>query len=128
MGKIHINNPSQDRPRTSFVPAHPESPITTQCLEEVARKMRDRGDPRDYPMLERIGNCLRQIGAKEVMNHDIITFQNVDEGHASPDGHGQLSRPTRYGLHDDDTYHDTPMELPSTVGSSYHAHEVPEHQ
>ncbi|CAH9077917.1 unnamed protein product [Cuscuta europaea] len=90
--------------------------------------MRDKGDLRDYLMLERVRNCLRRIGAEEVMDRDKITFENVDEGHASPDDHGQPSKPTGYGLHDDDTCHDTPMEPPSTIGSSYHAHEVPEHQ
>ncbi|CAH9086103.1 unnamed protein product [Cuscuta epithymum] len=101
---------------------HPHIAVTTQCLREVAREMRERGDPRDYPMMERIRNCLRRIGAEEAMDHDIITFENVDEGHALPEGHGQPSRPTGHGLHDDDTSHDTPMEPPSTVGSSYHAH------
>ncbi|CAH9074542.1 unnamed protein product [Cuscuta europaea] len=60
--------------RPEFVPAHPELVITTRCLGEVAREMRDRGDPRDYPMLERIRNCLRRIGAEEVIDQDIITF------------------------------------------------------
>ncbi|CAH9087209.1 unnamed protein product, partial [Cuscuta epithymum] len=127
MGKTHINNPSQDRPTTGFVPAHPHIAIASHCLGQVAREMIDRGDPRDCGMIERIRNCLRRIGAEEAMDHDIITFEDVDEGHASPDAHGQQTRPG-YGLHDDDTSHDTPMEPPSTVGSSYHAHEISQHQ